>query len=229
MDKIIPILPCPDVRAQAVFYEALGFEVTGIYTSPNPYLSLRRNELEIHFYGNRRMVPAENPSMCFLSVGDVDDVCQRFTAGMKQWSGKTPRSGIPRISKVRDLESDRRFTLVDPGGNTIFVGTPVEKGSENFFRTLENQEFAATFAVLYDLLYSKEDAGVAANLLPKLVAAKPMLTDLDRAKVLLVEMDIKRTLGLPVEEKELATLLAAHARGEDWKRIHTQLEAMYQT
>jgi hypothetical protein len=37
MDKIIPILPCPDIKGQVAFYQQLGFELLNLYTSPNPY------------------------------------------------------------------------------------------------------------------------------------------------------------------------------------------------
>ncbi len=53
--------------------------------------------------------------MCFLSVEQVDTVYNGFAKGLKHYLGKIPRSGIPRISKVRDLSNDRRFTLADPG------------------------------------------------------------------------------------------------------------------
>src|SRR5690606_21157161 len=122
-----------------------------------PYASIRLGAIELHFWGSRKNVPAANSSMCFIQVEDVDAIYEGFVGKLKAAAGKIPRSGIPRISKVRDLTSDRRFTLTDPGGNTIFVAQPAETGAQSFFRTLESEEYARKFAIVYDIMYSKED------------------------------------------------------------------------
>lgn len=230
MDTVIPILPCPDVKAQATFYQSLGFELTGLYTSPNPYLCLSLGTLELHFYGTRKLKPAENASMCFLKVDDVDQLYQAFVSGLKRHTGKVPRSGIPRISKVRDLKADRRFTLTDTGGNTLFVGTPIKEPGTSFFRDLQNQALAERFATLYDLLYSKEDPAIAAKLLPKLMADSAQLEDLDKAKLLLVASEIQRQLGQLLDDAELNGLLAAHRdESGDWERIRRRYQESLET
>jgi hypothetical protein len=220
MDKVIPILPCPDIKTQVEFYQQLGFEVTGLYTSPNPYASIRLGPIELHFWGSRKNVPAENPSMCFIQVEDVDTIYDAFVSRLKESTGKVPRSGIPKISKVRDLVNDRRFTLTDPGGNTIFIGKPVASGTHNFFRTLENEKNAKNFTVLYDVVYSKEDPTLAASTLPKYGIDKNALNDLDKAKFLLVTLEIQRALGQSMDDEELKHLLESHQNeNEDWERI----------
>ncbi|MDO1446331.1 hypothetical protein Q0590_08720 [Rhodocytophaga aerolata] len=220
MDKVIPILPCPDIKGQVVFYQQLGFELLEVYTSPNPYAAIQSGSIELHFYGNKRMIPTQNPTMCFLKVEDVDAVYHAFTSGLKKHTGKILRSGIPRISKVRDLSNDRRFTLTDTGGNTLFIGTPVKADTSHFFRTLQQEEFAKKFTVLYDLLYSKEDPSMAASMLPKLVVAKDLLADLDRAKLLLVALDIQRQLGQLMDDRELKTLVDIHLEsGDEWTKV----------
>lgn len=229
MDKVIPILPCPNIKAQVEFYQQLGFELIDLYTSPNPYAAMQFGTIELNFYGSRKMVPTENATMCFVKVDDVDAVYNAFASGLKKHTGKVPRSGIPRISKVHDLSSDRRFTLTDTGGNTFYIGSPVKAGSYNFFRTLQNEEFAKKFTVLYDLVYSKEDCSIAANMLPKLVAAKDLLNDLDKAKLLLVALEIQRQLGQPVDDMELKALFEAHKNsGNDWEKLKKWYFAMLQ-
>jgi hypothetical protein len=217
---IIPILPCPDIKEQIVFYKLLGFEVLGVYTSPNPYAALKFGEVELHFYGSRKIVPAQNPSMCYFRVEDVDTVYDLFAGILKANTGKVPRSGLPRITKVRDLSMDRRFTLTDPGGNTFFIGTSLKANIRSFFRTLQNEEFAAKFAALYDVVYSKEDCSMAEKMLPKYQMAKDALQGLDKAKLLLVEVEIQHNLGNAVDDKELKTMMEVHAEcDEDWNKV----------
>jgi hypothetical protein len=226
-DIAIPILPCPDLRAQVTFYEQLGFEVLEIYTSPNPYAALKYGEIHLHFYGSRKIIPAQNSSMCYLKVEDVDAVYDVFTKSLKTHTGKIPRAGLPRITKVRDLSLDRRFTLTDTGGNTFFIGTPVEANTMSFFRTLQNEEFAKTFAVLYDVVYSKEDSSMAEKMLPKYQTAKTALQGLDKAKFLLVELEIQRNVGKPIDDKELKSLLDAHTdHGGNWRKVKNRYSAI---
>jgi hypothetical protein len=220
MDKVIPILPCPDIKKQVEFYRQLGFEVTGLYTSPNPYATIQLGSIELHFWGSRKNVPTENASMCFIQVEDVEAVYNIFVSRLKEHFGKVPRSGIPKISKVRDLVSDRRFTLTDPGGNTVFMGTPKKSSTHNFFRTLQDEKHANKFAILYDVLYSKEDPALAAGTLSRYGIDKDLLVDLDKAKYLLVLLEIQRALGRPPDDAELKALLEIHqGKNDDWTRI----------
>lgn len=218
-ERAIPIMPCPDIRSQVAFYKELGFEVLGLYTSPTPYASLRWNNIELHFYGSRKVVASENPSMCFLMVRDVDEVNRVFTVALKKYYGKIPRTGFPKISKVRNLVADRRFTLTDPGGNTLFIGeNSIEE--DRFFRTLANPESAKLFAILYDVLYSKEDPRLAESMLPKYSGMAANLQGLDKAKFLLIQVDIQKHLGKKIEDKELNILIEEQEEHtEDWQKI----------
>ena len=228
--KVIPILPCPDIKNQVTFYQQLGFEVLGVYTSPNPYASIQYGDIELHFYGTRKMIPTENPSMCFIRVEDVDAMYNAFVNRLKQSTGKVPRAGIPRITKLRDLVSDRRFTLTDSGGNTIFIGSPVQGDSTDFFRTLKNDEFSKRFAVLYDVLYSKEDASLAMSMISRFDVAKEVLNDLDKAKLLLVILEIQRQQGQPLDDSELKSLLKVQSNkgDEGWNRVKAKYRAILQ-
>lgn len=221
MDKVIPILPCPDIRTQVTFYEQLGFELTELQTSPNPYAALQLGTIELHFWGNRKNVPTENPAMCFIRVNDVDALHDAFAKSIKKHTGKIPRSGIPRFTTVRDLKQDRRFTLTDTGGNTLFIGTPINKGEKQFYRTLENKQYAKPFAVLYDIVYSKEDPVLAAVNLSRYGINTNLLNDLDKAKYLLTVLDIQHKIGKRMDGTELGRLIAAHknSNNDDWTKI----------
>ncbi len=223
MNNVIPILPCTDIRTQTAFYQQLGFEVKGLYVSPNPYAVVQFGEIELHFWGNRKLDPSGNSSMCFIRVDDVDAINALFTGNLKKHFGKIPRSGFPRITKVRDLLADRRFTLTDVGGNTFFVGTPLAENAVNFYRTLDNEAFAKKFAVLYDIVYSKEAPEMAAETLPKYGFRADLLGDLDRAKYLLVLFEIQMATGQPPETAALQSLLAAHKGSNgDWEKIEAR-------
>lgn len=229
MNKVIPILPCHDIKAQVAFYQQLGFELMDLFTSPNPYAVLQLGTIELNFYGSRKMVPTENPTMCFVKVEDVDALYAAFAGGLKKHTGKIPRSGIPRISKVRDLSSDRRFTLTDTGGNTFYIGTPVKGDNHNFFRTLDNEEWAQKFSVLYDVVYSKEDAQMAANMLPRYGQMKDQLNDLDKVKFLLIVLEIQQQLGIPVNDGELKSSIEAHKdHGDHWEAIRKKYSILIQ-
>lgn len=218
-ERVVPVMPCPDIKTQVTFYRELGFEVTGLYTSPNPYASLRWGSIELHFWGSRKVVASENSTMCILFVRDVDEVHRMFTAALKKFYGRIPRTGFPKITKVRDLADDRRFTLTDPGGNTLFI---VVKATEDdrFFRTLDDQKYAKKFAVLYDILYSKEDPELAGSLLPKYSRVGGNLKGLDKAKFLLVVADIQKHLNKQIDDSALSLLIKEHeGSDEHWKRI----------
>lgn len=229
--RVIPILGCPDIRVQVAFYQALGFRVLATYTSPNPYASLEWGGIELHFYGSRKIIPAQNPAMCFLWVQDVDETNRAFTARLKEHLGKIPRAGFPKITPVRSPAYDRRFTLTDPGGNTLYIGaqpTPEDR----FFRTLDSQEYARLFTVLYDILYSKEDPELADSMLPRYTAMANNLRGLDRAKYLLILSDIQMHLGRKPEDDTLVMLIKEQEQQnpEDWKKIRQKyLEILQNT
>lgn len=215
-------MPCPDIRQQAEFYQALGFQISGLYTSPNPYVSLHWGAVELHFYGSRKVVPAANPTMCFVKVEDAGVINNMFANALKQHTGKIPRTGIPRISKVRDLVDDRRFTLTDPGGNTLYIGSPAK---DRFFRSLKNMEYAKKFSALYDVLHSKEDPTLAAGMLAQYTPMKDHLDAQDKAIFLLLEMEILQQAKQPVDDEPLQKLIKAHHDNDSaWKRISVRYE-----
>lgn|SRR5690554_98217 len=220
MEKVIPILGCPDIRTQVAFYEQLGFEPIEIFTSPNPYASMKLGTIELDFYGSKKVIPNANSTMCYIRVNDVDALHDAFANSIKLHTGKVPRSGIPRLTTVRDLKQDRRFTLTDTGGNTLFIGTPIKKGEKVFYRTLENEKYAKLFTVLYDIVYSKEEPEMAANNLSRYGIDTDLLNDLDKAKYFLVVLDIQNKTGQQLEDNALKTLLKIHKeKNEDWEKI----------
>lgn len=226
MSKLFPILPCADMIAQIEFYQQLGFELVELFERPNRYAVVRLDDdITLHFYGSKHTPPEANASMCFIQVDDVDALHDRFAQNLRERRGSVPRSGIPRLSKPRDLASDRRFTLTDAGGNTFYIGTPREAGAPNFFRDLEDETLRGRFALLYDMVYSKEDMKAARKALNHLRTLSGALGDLDRAKLLLIELEVGKQEGTVVDTQPLVALVAAH-HSEEWERIAEAVRAM---
>ncbi|MFD5830407.1 hypothetical protein [Lentzea sp. NPDC060358] len=140
----IPLLPCVDIDEMAAFYEMLGFSTTYRQTKPNPYVALRREDLNLHFYGMPGHVPEDSHSTCVVIVEDTGPLYEAFAAGMRAVHGKVLISGIPRMTRPR-LRNDRYtgFAVVDPGGNWIRISkgvtepaatTPLGRAMENAAR-----------------------------------------------------------------------------------------------
>lgn len=227
LNRIIPILPCPSIKDQVAFYEQLGFTTDQRSNHHTPYAVLSYGALVIHCYASKRTVPGENATMCYVEVDDVDRVYETFASNYKQANGKIPRTGIPRISKLKDLKEDRRFILTDAGGNTLFVGTPHDRPSESaFYRDIEEDVYAKPFAAVYDLLYSKEDIRAASSMLAKFFPED--LTSLEAspislAKILLTALDLhwqrSQTLHPEINGK-LQELFRDHDRqSPEWSKL----------
>jgi hypothetical protein len=118
----IPLLPCPDIDEIASFYEMLGFEVTYRQTRPNPHVAVRREDLQLHFFGMNDFDPEQSYGTCLVIVPDTAPLYEAFAAGMRAVHGKVLVSGIPRMTRPR-LRNDRYtgFSVVDPGGNWIRI------------------------------------------------------------------------------------------------------------
>lgn len=227
MIRIKPIFPCQSIKEQVSFYESLGFKTIQVYTRPHSYAVVSYGSLELHFYGTKRILPNENPQMCYIEVDDVNQVYEDFTTGLKRHIGKIPRSGIPRISKLKHLVEDRRFVMTDIGGNTLYIGTP---NTDLFYRTIESVEYAKNFETLYDLIYSKEDSNSAFNMLEKFFHAEDLSSinvgDLDLAKILLVALDIHlqrdKAMNQSINDKLQKLFSIYNTESPEWNKISKQ-------
>ncbi|MFJ7217703.1 hypothetical protein [Amycolatopsis sp. NPDC098790] len=118
----VPLLPCPSIDEIASFYQMLGFEITYRQTRPNPHVAVRREDINLHFFGMDGYDPAQSYSTCLVIVPDIGALFEAFAAGMRSVHGKLLVSGIPRMTRPR-LRNDRYtgFAVVDPGGNWIRI------------------------------------------------------------------------------------------------------------
>jgi predicted enzyme related to lactoylglutathione lyase len=179
MSKVIPVIPAKNMSEQCGFYESVGFTIVKKYTAP-PYAVAEYDDITLHFWANKKQVPEENAICIIIEVDDVDKINEIFTSNLKNALGRIPRSGFPRITKVRELKEDRRFTLSDPSGNTIYFTTPAQTPAA---RTLDNEKHAKVFGAVYDLFYSHENPEKAQKALPTIMKHRDELSPADKEKL----------------------------------------------
>jgi catechol 2,3-dioxygenase-like lactoylglutathione lyase family enzyme len=126
-ERTIPILPCRSIDDTLDFYRALGFEVPYRQERPNTFAVVRRGGIELQFFVLKALDPAESYSTCYVLVSDVETLYEAFTTGLRAALGRLPSRGIPRITALKNMTYGvRQFVVVDPGGNYIRIGQPIE-------------------------------------------------------------------------------------------------------
>ena len=137
----IPLLPCPDIDEIALFYEMLGFEITYRQTKPNPHVALKREDINLHFFGMDGFDPEQSYGTCLVVVQDTGPLYEAFAKGMREKHGKVLVSGIPRMTRPR-VRNDRYtgFSVVDPGGNWIRINkaTQEPEATTKLAKAMEN-------------------------------------------------------------------------------------------
>ncbi|MGP3958596.1 VOC family protein [Nonomuraea sp. 3N208] len=130
-ETVIPALPCRHLDDVLPFYTALGFDVTYRQERPNPYASVRRGGIELHFFGVPEFDPAESMFTVIVLVPDPAVLHQAFAAGLREAYGKIPVSGIPRMTRPRRMQGTAGgFSVVDPGGNWLRISRYKEDADE---------------------------------------------------------------------------------------------------
>ena len=122
--RMVPMLPCADIDELAEFWTALGLQVTYRQVRPNPYLALRRNAIELHYYGLDGFDPDQSHSTCSIVLPDTAPLHELFAAGLTSRYGRVPMRGVPRMTRPRQRANNAGlsgFSIVDPAGNWIRV------------------------------------------------------------------------------------------------------------
>lgn len=118
----------------------------------------------------KQLDPASSYSTCYVLVSDVDALREAFTTGLRSATGRVPSRGIPRIGPVRDMAYGVRHSIVvDPGGNYIRIGQPIDVRPDATAETAGRLERALVAAVT--LADSKDDAPAAARVLDSALAS----------------------------------------------------------
>ena len=123
---VFPILPARDFDELIAFYKPLGF--TALLHVPmsadDPgfgYLILARANIELHFFPFRDLDPAQSYAGCYIRTSRVDDLFAEISPDA------LPTKGIPRYLSPEDKPWQmREFHIVDPSGNLIKFGQPLE-------------------------------------------------------------------------------------------------------
>ncbi|WP_193386404.1 hypothetical protein [Streptomyces xiaopingdaonensis] len=77
---------------------------------------------ELHFFGLPESAPTESYGSCIVLVPDT--AFDAFATGMRAVHGKSPFSGVPRLTRPRrrrNTGSRAGFTVVDPYGNWLRI------------------------------------------------------------------------------------------------------------
>jgi len=120
----VPLLPCRSIDEIVEFYGVLGFSQTYYQALPNPYVALRREDINLHFFGIPDFKPEDSYGSCLVIVPDTGELHRTFAAAMRAAYGKLLISGIPRMTRPRkrkNADNLSGFTVIDPGGNWIRI------------------------------------------------------------------------------------------------------------
>jgi hypothetical protein len=234
----IPLLPCTSINETENFYKALGAVVTYKQKIPNNYIAFRFNDLEIHFFALKQLTPASNYSTCYLIVTDIDHLYETCRAALKSLYNKVPLKGYPRINPLKDIPAYgvRQFIIVDPSGNYVRIGQPIQKKDSLIFT--ENNTAPVTgspLAKVYELGSRLADAHgdfeTAARELDKALAAPDTRDKLNLLKVLILRADVALRLVDTVRFNELVKaaeeLLSSFPAGDvmEERRLLGELKA----
>lgn len=197
----VPLLPCISINETETFYKALGAIVTYKQKIPNNYIAFRLNDIDIHFFALKQLKPAENYSTCYLYVTDIDTLYATCRSGLRSLYNKIPLKGTPRINPLKDIPAYgvRQFIIVDPSGNYIRIGQPIEKTDSLIFAENNKAPLAGTpLAKAHELGSRLADAHgdfiTAAKTLDKALATANTNDSLNLLKVLLLRADVAQRL-----------------------------------
>jgi len=202
----VPLLPCASIDDIESFYDVLGFRVTYRQRKPNPYVCLRREDLDLHFFGMDGFDPAQSYGSCLVLTPDVEGLHRAFADGMRAAYGTVLVSGTPRMTRPRrrkNADGVTGFSIIDPGGNWIRVFRKGEAAPEVPAGPLATA--TANAVVQAD---SRGDVAQAVRILDTALA-KP---GADADPVALVEALVYRAeLAVTLEDRATAVELLARA------------------
>lgn len=193
-ERTIPILPCPSIDEVLAFYEALGFAVTYRQERPNTFAVVQRGGIELQFFVLKGLDPNASYSTCYVLTDDVDRLYEAFTSGIGAALGRVPTRGVPRIGPVRDQSYGvRQFIVVDPGGNYVRIGQPIQSKPAPTARSAGRLQRALEAAIT--LADSRSDDAGAAKVLDSAFADDPPTAGTAAVRALVLRADVAHRLG----------------------------------
>jgi ABC-type amino acid transport substrate-binding protein len=188
-EVVIPILPCSAIKETLEFYRALGFEVTSEQKQPYTYAAIKYDDIHLQFFVKKNW----NPAFVYISVKDVDALHKTFVTGIKQTYGKMLSKGTPRITSVNNLSQDRRFNVIDPSENWLYIGQPLTP--ENTETKTKDTRLTKALEMARTLAYSRSDAEAAAKVLETALAKNEAEPDTVRFRTYVLRADVAAMLG----------------------------------
>jgi hypothetical protein len=205
----IPLLPSNSINDTLEFYKAFGSIVTYQQKAPNNYLGLKVKDIEIHFFG-MKIKPEANFSTCYLVVDDIDTFYNSCREGLKKKYGKIPLKGIPRINPIKDMPTYgvRQFILIDPSGNYIRIGQPIEKTAsvmfeENGKKPQKGTPLSKAYELASRLADGKDDLEAAIKVIDKALLVENSVEKEMLFKLILLGIDIAHRNEQQQKAKEL--------------------------
>ncbi|MFC5282040.1 bleomycin resistance protein [Pedobacter alpinus] len=108
---VCPKLPMRNKNSIITYYKKLGFVVIGDYEG---YLMITKDEIEIHFFEFKDLIPLENYGQVYIRVKDIEVFYDFLLA-----------NDIP-IHPNGALQNkpwkQKEFSLLDPDGNLLTFG-----------------------------------------------------------------------------------------------------------
>ncbi|MFE3199191.1 VOC family protein [Embleya sp. NPDC055664] len=217
--RMVPILPCPSIDEIRDFLLPLGFEVTYRQIRPNPYLALRRGDIELHYNGIPGLRPEDSYGSCLLVTPDTRGLFEAFSAGLRTRYGRLPLTGFPRITRPRPRKNYgglSGFSLIDPAGNWIrVVRSPDAPKTDAPDHTDTTDEPAAT------------EGRLAAALANAIVSADSRGDVAQAARILAGAISREDPAATPAGRAEAHAYLAElHIRLDDFARAREQLDEL---
>jgi hypothetical protein len=161
---------------------------------PNTYAVVRRGGIELQFFVLKALDPEESYSSCYVLVPDVDALYEAFTSGLRATFGRLPSRGIPRVTALKDMTYGvRQFVVVDPGGNYIRIGQPIDPKPAPRAETAGRLERAVVAATT--LADSKMDDAAAARVLDSAFAHGGDAPDTVLVRARILRADLAYRMG----------------------------------
>jgi predicted enzyme related to lactoylglutathione lyase len=205
----IPVLKYIDVDATLTFWETLGFKITFRQDRPYKYAVIEHKGCQLHFYYNKNVDISTPANGCLIIVSDAKDVYQEFSSLLKNKTGRVPSSGLPRISRMKPMQT--RFTITDPSGNAVILIQNGGKDKADYEGGDQSNlsDFGKSIALAVRLRDFKEDFPAAAKMLDNALKRQ-----LDRVKkdeqveALIMRAELARVLNDQNKTAQCYELLA---------------------
>ncbi len=124
LERSVPTLPSRDLRETLAFYERLGFENRGAPPEEWDYLIVGRDGADLHFYAQPDVDPLTTSAGCYVFVADADALYAEWEATGVPYD---PATGSRLVAPMDTDYRLREFALVDPSGNLVRVGSPLDR------------------------------------------------------------------------------------------------------